>query len=91
MDGVLVDSEEYISAAAAEMFREKGYEVKREDFVQFTGMGENRYLGGVAEIHGIPFDLKKDKARTYEIYEEIVRGKLHALEGVGSFTESCRK
>ena len=48
MDGVLVDSEEYICRAAVQMFQEKGHEVAPEDFLPFTGMGENRYLGGVA-------------------------------------------
>ena len=48
MDGVLVDSEEYICQAGIDMFKEKGYLVSAEDFVPFTGMGENRYLGGVA-------------------------------------------
>lgn len=91
MDGVLVDSEEYICRAAVEMFREKGYNVSEEDFLQFTGMGENRYLGGVAEMHGIPFELEKDKARTYKIYKQIVSGKLSPLDGVSVFLEKCRK
>ncbi|MFW5645144.1 MAG: HAD hydrolase-like protein, partial [Bacteroidota bacterium] len=37
MDGVLLDSEEYITRAGMEMFREKGYEVKYGDFKEFTG------------------------------------------------------
>ena len=89
MDGVLLDSEEYICRAGIMMFREKGHEVKPEDFLEFTGMGENRYLGGVAEKHEIPFDVEKDKARTYEIYEEIVTGKLVAFEGVPEFIIKC--
>ena len=90
MDGVLVDSEAYICQAGITMFAEKGYPVLAEDFLQFTGMGENRYLGGVAEKHKIPFDLEKDKARTYEIYSELVRGKLSALDGVHDFIGKCR-
>lgn len=90
MDGVLLDSEEYICRAGMMMFKEKGNEVRPEDFLEFTGMGENRYLGGVAEKNGIPFDLEKDKARTYEIYGEIVHGKLEAFEGVLEFIEKCR-
>jgi HAD superfamily hydrolase (TIGR01509 family) len=90
MDGVLLDSEEYICQAGIMMFREKGYEVSANDFLEFTGMGENRYLGGVAEKNGIPFELEKDKARTYEIYGEIVRGKLEPLAGVAEFIENCR-
>ncbi len=91
MDGVLVDSEVYICQAGIEMFREKGYEVSAEDFMPFTGMGENRYLGGVAEKHNIPFQLEKDKARTYEIYATLVKGKLDALDGVFSFIEKCQE
>ena len=90
MDGVLVDSEQYISQAGVEMFKEKGYDVKPEDFTPFTGMGENRFLGGVAEKYGIPFDVEKDKARAYAIYGELVKGKLEALEGVHEFILKCR-
>lgn len=91
MDGVLVDSEEYIRQAAIDMFREKGYQVLAADFLPFTGMGENRYLGGVAEKYKIPFELEADKARTYKIYEELVRGKLFPLEGVQKFIANCKK
>ena len=91
MDGVLVDSEAFICQAGRTMFAEKGYPVLAEDFLPFTGMGENRYLGGVAEKHQIPFDLEKDKARTYEIYADLVRGKLSPLDGVHDFIGKCRK
>jgi beta-phosphoglucomutase len=89
MDGVLLDSEEYICKAGVEMFREKGYRVEPGDFTEFTGMGENRYLGGVAEKNRIPFDLEKDKARAYEIYGELVRGQLSPFPGVVPFIERC--
>ena len=91
MDGVLLDSEEYICKAGIEMFKEKGFEVSPDDFLEFTGMGENRYLGGVAEKNRIPFELEKDKARTYEIYGEIVAGKLTPFDGVVDFIEKCRR
>ncbi len=90
MDGVLLDSERFICRAGIMMFSEKGLETKPEDFLAFTGMGENRYLGGVAEKYGFPFELEKDKARTYEIYEEIVKGKLEPLPGVIDFIKACR-
>lgn len=91
MDGVLLDSEEFICRAGIQMFREKGYTVSAEDFKEFTGMGENRYLGGVAEIYRIPFDLNKDKARTYEIYAELVAGRLSPYDGVIDFIDKCRE
>jgi beta-phosphoglucomutase len=91
MDGVLVDSEEYISEAAMEMFREKGVITKKEDFKPFTGMGENRYIGGVAQKYGVKSPIDKMKARTYEIYGQIVKGKLSPLPGSVEFISRCRK
>lgn len=90
MDGVLVDSESYISLAAILMFKEMGVIVSPEDFKPFTGMGENRYIGGVAEKHGIVVNIEKVKARTYQIYEELVKGKLYPLPGSHEFVAKCR-
>lgn len=91
MDGVLVDSEPFICKAAMMMFEELGVMVKPEDFHPFVGMGENRYIGGVAEAHGIDVDIEKVKARTYEIYENIVRGNLSPLPGSHEFIAECKK
>ena len=92
MDGVLCDSEEFICAAACRMFAETyGLTVKPEDFVPFVGAGENRYIGGVAEKHRIEWNLERDKARTYEIYLEIIRGRLGPLPGVHEFVSACRE
>jgi HAD superfamily hydrolase (TIGR01509 family) len=90
MDGVLVDSESYISEAAVLMFRELGINVTHDDFKPFTGMGENRYIGGVAEKYGKKVDIEKVKARTYEIYSEIVRNNLFPLPGSHEFVSKCR-
>jgi len=90
MDGVLVDSEEFMCEAAVRMFAEKGIRVSKEDFAPFVGMGENRYLGGVAEKFGCDFDLEKDKARAYRIYAEITAGKLTPLPGVHDFMKRCK-
>ena len=65
MDGVLVDSEEFICRAARAMFREHGVEAAPADFLPIVGAGETRYLGGVAEKHGFPTNIERDKARTY--------------------------
>ena len=91
MDGVLVDSEHYICNAAIMMFKELGISASPKDFKPFTGMGENRYIGGVADNYGIIIDIEKVKARTYEIYREIVRDKLLPLPGAHEFIEKCRK
>lgn len=90
MDGVLVDSEEFICKAAMMMFGEKGLEVHKKDFEPFIGMGEDIYLGGVAEKYGCEFNLQNDKRRTYEIYGTLVQGRLKPLPGVYGFIERCR-
>src|SRR5436305_9013055 len=76
MDGVLTDSEPLINAAAIAMFKELGLDVLPSDFVPFVGTGEDRYLGGVAELHRFPIDLPAAKRRTYEIYLELVPARL---------------
>lgn len=91
MDGVLLDSEEYITRAGMKLFEEKGYKVQYEDFKEYTGMGEDRFLGGVAEKYSIPFNVEKDKARAYEIYENLVKGELEPLPGVRNFLKKCSK
>lgn len=91
MDGVLVDSEEYICEAAMKMFAEHGLTVKPEDFLPFVGAGEDRYIAGVAEKYNFPIDIEKDKARTYELYGEIVKGRLEPLTGAREFIQKTRK
>ena len=91
MDGVLVLSEPILAEAAAKMFAEKGYAVRHEEFHPFIGMGEDRYLGGVAEARGIPIDPPRDKARTYALYLDLIKGRLKALPGVVAFVDACRK
>lgn len=91
MDGVLVLSEPFIAAAAIAMFTEKGFTVRAEEFRPFIGTGEDRFIGGVAEARGIPIEPERDKARTYEIYLEQIRGRLQPLPGVRGFVESCRE
>lgn len=92
MDGVLCDSEAYICAAAIRMFKERyDTDVKEEDFIPFVGAGENRYIGGVAEKYDIDWNQEPDKAETYQLYAEVVKGKLQALPGVKDFIEKASK
>jgi HAD superfamily hydrolase (TIGR01509 family) len=91
MDGVLTDSEPLINEAAVAMFHEKGHLVQPDDFIPFVGTGEDRYLGGVAEKHGIAIDLPEAKRRTYEIYLALVPGKLTAFAGAAELVRACRQ
>ena len=46
---------------------------------------------GVAEKYGIgDFSVERDKQRTYEIYTDIVKGKLQALPGAVEFVGLCK-
>jgi beta-phosphoglucomutase len=90
MDGVLVLSEPFTARASIRMFAEKGYTVAPEEFRPFIGMGEDRFIGGVAEARGIPLDPARDKAHTYAIYLDLIKGHLKALPGVREFVAACR-
>jgi HAD superfamily hydrolase (TIGR01509 family) len=91
IDGVLVDSEPLINAAAIAMFKEKGLTVQPEDFEPFVGAGEERYIGGVAEKYHFPLDLTAAKQRTYEIYLDLAPTRLEAFPGAYDFVLACRK
>jgi len=92
MDGVLCDSEPFICEAACRMFAEAhGVTVAPADFLPFVGTGEDRYLGGVAEKHGVVLDLPVDKQRTYALYLEIIRGRLGPLPGAPAFVRASRQ
>lgn len=68
MDGVLVDSEPAITMASIESLNERfGISAKHGDFKEFTGMGDDRFIGGVAAKYGKEYDVGL-KLRAYEIY-----------------------
>ncbi len=87
MDGVLVDSEPVIEAAARAGLKEFGVAAQPEDFVPFVGMGEDRYIGGVAEKYGVAYHLGMKK-RVYEIYVDIVADKLKVYPDTRRILES---
>ena len=69
MDGVLVDSEPAIRQASIDSLKENfGIEPKHADFKEFTGMGDDKFIQGVAEKYGKTYDVNL-KVRAYEIYE----------------------
>lgn len=81
MDGVLVDSEPVINAAAIAGLAEYGIKAQPEDFLPFVGAGEDRYVGGVAEKHGHPY-VTTMKDRVYQIYLELVDDQIKVFEGI---------
>jgi beta-phosphoglucomutase len=91
MDGVLVDSEPFIAEAAVAMLAERyGVIATCDDFLPFVGMGEDRYIGGVAAKYGVALDVVRDKARTYELYFDVIKGRLREIPGASAFVHECR-
>ena len=92
MDGVLCDSEPFIREAACKMFECRHHtRVRPEDFLPFIGTGEDRFLGGVAEKYGVSLQMAQDKQLTYDIYLEMIRGRLAPLAGAVEFVAKCRR
>jgi HAD superfamily hydrolase (TIGR01509 family) len=92
MDGVLCDSEPYWAAAVIEMFRRRyGLAVAREEFLPFVGAGDDRFISGAAELHGVTADLAIDRTLAYEIYVEVIRDAMPPIRGVREFLSDARR
>ena len=91
MDGVLLDSEPFIAEAGCRMLADRyGVKAVHADFLPFVGMGEDRFLGGVAAKYGETLNLPADKVYTYEMYLKLIRGKLGPLPGALEFIRECK-
>ncbi len=86
MDGVLVDSEFAMRTAAILALKEWGVSAEHEDFIPFTGAGEDRFVGGVAELHGVPYVVEM-KHRAYAIYLEICNDTIHRFPEIPETVE----
>lgn len=91
MDGVLCDSEDPMAEASCRMFRElHGVAPSPEEFREFMGRGSAAYFGGVARRHGVEAVLPRDRDRTYEIFRDMMRGRLRPLPGAVELIERLR-
>jgi beta-phosphoglucomutase len=90
MDGVLVDSEPIIRAAAIRALAEFGIAARPEDFAPFVGAGEDRFVGGVAELHGAKF-VPEMKRRTYDWYLKLLPEMGKAFPGGKELVELLRE
>lgn len=90
MDGCLVDSEPIITRSAIEALAEWGVKAAHADFLPFVGRGEDIFIGGVAQKHGVPYDLKM-KAKTYEIYFKLIESDGRPFPGVPELLAEIRK
>lgn len=81
MDGVLIESEWLMRASAIQALADYGVQAEHEDFMEFTGMGEDRFVGGVAEKHGLTYKTEM-KELAYDYYGQRVKAEAHIPNGV---------
>lgn len=74
MDGTLIDSEGAIGQAAQASLREYGISPELHEFLEFTGQGDDKFIGGVAAKHGLTYttDMKKLAYSIYMAHPERV-------------------
>lgn len=87
MDGVLIDSEWLIRAASIQSLEEYGIHARHEDFLEFTGMGEDRFISGVVEKYGKIYDPAM-KQRAYDFYGQRVKEDAVVPNGVKDMLET---
>ena len=90
MDGVLVQSEHLMRKSAKLALLEYGVTANDEDFTDFVGMGEDLFVGGVAEKHGVPYKSEM-KRRAYDIYINLVKYEIVRYDGVYPLLEFIRE
>ena len=81
MDGVLIESEFLMRASAIQALADYGITAQHEDFLEFTGMGVDRFVGGVAEKHGHTY-VTAMKDLSYDYYGQRVKAEAHIPVGV---------
>lgn len=92
IDGTLVDTEPANAEASVRVFRElHGADVRAEDFRPFVGMGDRRYLEGVAKRYGVTLDLERALALRERLIREIAeRRGLRAFPGMAELLAAAR-
>lgn len=87
MDGVLIESEYLMRASAIRALADYGVQAQHEDFVEFTGMGEDRFVGGVAEKHGLVYKTEM-KELAYDYFGQRVKEEANVPAGVKEMLEA---
>lgn len=93
VDGVVADTETLNAGASVMMFAELyDTHVKAEDFREFVGTGDERYVEGVAEKYGVEIDTEKAVERRKENFFKLLADQpLPAMTGVMEMVEAGRK
>lgn len=80
VDGVLINSEPLVTEASKRVIIEHGAPAQSTDFKPFTGMGADKFIGGVAEKYGIVYNTDM-KDRMHDIYMELLGEQDNSFEG----------
>ncbi|MGM0493144.1 MAG: HAD family hydrolase [Armatimonadota bacterium] len=92
VDGVVADTEVLNARASVMMFEELyDTEVQPEDFREFVGTGDERYVEGVAEKYGVEIDTDEAVERRKENFFKLQEKEpLPAMPGVMDILETAR-
>lgn len=93
VDGVIADTEVLNAKASVLMFRQLyGVEVQPEDFRPFVGTGDERYVEGVAEKHGVTMHTQRAVDKRAENFFALLESEpLPAAPGVMALVEEARR
>ena len=88
VDGVLVNSEDAMTRACMQALHENGIPAEYDDFKTFTGMGDDKFIAGVAGLYGYTADpgIKK---RAYEIYLQTDPEQVRVYAWTGQLLRDC--
>ena len=89
MDGVLLNSEYAVRQCCIQVLQDYGVTAQHEDFIPFTGMGEDRFIGGVAEKYGLTYETAM-KDRVYALYGQHPEW-VETFEGVPELIRALKK
>ena len=91
MDGVLVDSEPFLAeAAVADVRREGGRPCVPRSSARSSAWARTA-SSAASPRPAASRSTPADKARTYAIYLDLIRGRLQPLPGVREFVAECRR
>lgn len=90
MDGVLIESEWLMRETSIQSLAEHGVRARHEDFLEFTGCGEDRFISGVAEKYGLAYDASM-KERAYDFYGERAENDTNVPRGVKQMLQTLRE
>lgn len=88
IDGVLVNSEDAMTRACIQALHENGIPAEYDDFKAFTGMGDDKFIAGVAGLYGYAVD-PGIKARAYEIYLQNAQEKVQVYPWTRQILQTC--